>query len=411
MSTLHTSQSSAVSRNGFAVGHRVLGPIIGEFTLRLWNLAAMVDRPDEATMLFCARGGLRMLDAYDAFRESAGLDSPVRTEPLMVSRIVALRAAIAPALRAATPFGPAATATLHYEFEKRPLSEALRALSGVELTPALHDNRQPATPAAVRAALGSEEALVARAEIIRQADLFQQHLDTVRGSASTVILVDTGLYGTTGQLIAEARPDLSVSTALVARSFRPLRGAPDVPAFGLSVQSRGYSSAARRTALLRYWHFVEWLFEPALKSVRSFEPTELGPKSNLESDGWRERVSPPDGSPWHGALTYLQTLPAGAAATVIADAEYAWRQWRRAVVWPTALDASALEVGPRSHDLGLEGTWSARPWTGAIAALRGSTMWREGEIAASGTPLRLPLLACIEAAYNVRRVLHALREK
>jgi hypothetical protein len=38
-------------------------------------------------------------------------------------------------------------------------------------------------------------------------------------------------------------------------------------------------------------------------------------------------------------------------------------------------------------------------------------MWREGEIARSGTPLRAPLLATIEAAHALRHAKRAVARK
>ena len=40
-------------------GQRTLGPVIAEFCLRLWAFEQFLPR-DEAVLLFCARGGLRL---------------------------------------------------------------------------------------------------------------------------------------------------------------------------------------------------------------------------------------------------------------------------------------------------------------------------------------------------------------
>ena len=76
----------------------------------------------------------------------------------------------------------------------------------------------------------------------------------------------------------------------------------------------------------------------------------------------------------------------------------------RLPVWPTRGHAQALAVGQRSHDFGTDGTWDERPWKGPVAALRGSTMWRGGDIARSGSPLRIPLLAVVEGGYGARHL-------
>lgn len=393
-----------------SLGRSVLGPIVAEFCLRLWNLASQFDKPDDAAMLFCARGGLRMRLAYERFLTSAGLESPLPHHSLMVSRAAAIRPSIGQSITDGTPLAPAAAAAVHYEFSRQSLATAMKALSGVPID---SDDRfwlGATTPELLKVALARPDAQGVAAEIVAQGDLFSRHLMHVLGGRTTAVLVDTGLYGTTGQLLAEGFPGLRVTTALMARSYRPLLGAPEIPAFGLSVQARSYTPGRSRTSLLRYWHFIEWLFEPDVESVKRFDVVDGAVRSNLEVPGWEGRIAARSDSVFDGVIDYLDALPRPVAQTVLADAERAWPEYRRAVVWPTAAEGHALTVGLRSHDFGRTDTWGARPWRGPIAALRGSTMWREGEIARSGTPLRLPLLAAIEMAYAARVAIGAVRK-
>ena len=181
--------------------------------------------------------------------------------------------------------------------------------------------------------------------------------------------------------------------------------------FGLSVQADGYSPLHRRTAMLRYWHFIESLFEPELESVRSFTEKQGQPRSNLEVEGWQDRVEPTPDSAYAGLLQYVEALPPGPAGQILSDVDRAWDHFHRAIVWPNRSHGLALKVGLRSCDFGSDVTFTERKVRGAVAALRGSSMWREGEIARSGSVVRLPLLAGIEAAYSVRRLKHAVERR
>ena len=107
-------------------------------------------------------------------------------------------------------------------------------------------------------------------------------------------------------------------------------------------------------------------------------------------------------------MSYLETLSRGSGEQILLDADLAWGRLRRALVWPDRSHGYALRTGLRSFDFGSDMTFTERTWRGSIAALRGSTIWREGEIARSGSWLRLPLLAVIETAYGARRAKHAL---
>lgn len=399
---------AAVTAESF--GRDVLGPVIGEFCLRLWSLASLMPRPDDTALLFCARGGLRMQLAYERFLAASGLPSPVHVAPLMVSRVVAVRPTL---MRTVEDGGqsllPAAATALSYEFSRATVSDVALAVSGAVPRPG------PAwaerfSPERFGALLTHPDGGPVVEALSGQAALFGRHLRAALGDRRHAVLVDTGLYGTTAQLLSEGLPALDFSSALIARSYRP--GPPNPRTFGLSVEAAGYVPLRRRTTLLRYWHFVEWLFEPELASVRSFTADEHGePVSNLEVAGWREKVAPPTGHPFTGVLDYLGALPHGPAETILRDADVAWGRLRRAVVWPDHAHGDALVIGTRSHDFGLEGTWSHRPWRGPVAALRGSTMWREGEIARSGSPLRRPLLAAIETAYGARYVTRRMRRR
>ncbi|KYH44970.1 hypothetical protein [Branchiibius sp. NY16-3462-2] len=388
-------------------GRTVLGPIVADFCLRLWDLQSLLPDPDRFAALFCARGGLRMNLCFQHFCAATKLTPAIAGSDFMVSRLVALRAALVEPLESGV-LGPAAAAALHYEFERGGLQPAVNAICGID-TPS--DETTSTTGTQILEALRSPAFRdAAHAAITDQTALFQTHLQQVSGARRHIMLVDTGLYGTTGQLLAEAFPDVTFSTALMARSFRPLRGATAVPSYGLLTESADYRVEFAHTALLRYWQYIEWLFEPELPSVRTFAPGPDGPVSNLQRDGYRARIQPTAQTAFAGVVSYLDDLPTDSATRLAQDVPAAWRRFQRALVLPDARAVDALMIGVRSHDFGRDETWHLRAWNGPLAALRGSSMWREGEITRSGTKLRIPLLLGVEAAYVARRV-HRRRKR
>lgn len=387
------------------LGYEVMGPIYAEFCLRLWSLEAMIEDPEKTALLFCARGGLRMQLGYERFLVATSLRSNVRVASLMVSRAVAIRGSLLRVIREDLPeLLPVAATVVGYEFSQETVRGAVSALAGIDLDGIDAAWEIPCTPAGLLALLRHADGRPAVAALADQEALFAQHLAEALEGRPRGILVDTGFYGTTRELIAEGHPNLDFGSVMIARSFRPgypRRGSRTV---GLLVEAAAYSPFRRRTALLRYWHFVEWLFEPELPSVRSFRNEDGNVKSNLEVPGWRARVNPSPGTAFYGLLHYLDQLPGPPAARVVGDADRAWTRLRRAIIWPDRRAALALAVGSRTHDFGRQGSWTARPWRGPLTVLRGSAMWREGEIALAGTPLRLPLLSVIEAAYAFRHL-------
>lgn len=385
-----------------SLGREVFGPVMAEFYLRLHMIESFIQaqRPDEGVLLFCARGGLRMQLGYERFLAATGLCPALPAESLMVSRLAAIRPALARTVTEDLPgLVPAAARAISYEFSRQDLGTTAKALSGVEPT---GDQTAPTTPDGFASLLRSREGAAVASAIVEQAELFRQHFDEQRDGRTMPIVVDTGLFGTTRAVLADAYPDLDVRSLLLARALHPDLVAQQRGTFGLSVEAEVYSSTRRRSALLRYWHFVEWLFEPDLASVKWFERTPSGVRSNLEVTGWREKLEAAPGTVFDGVLEHLGALRPRSVATIPGAADKAWNSLRRVIVWPKADDARALEVGTRSHDFGREETWEASPWRGPIDALRGSTMWREGVIARSGGAWRLPLQALIELAYSGR---------
>lgn len=390
-------------------GDRVLGPIVAEFCLQLWSLGSQIEQPEDVALLFCARGGLRLQLAMERFLSATRLPFPLRPTPLMVSRVVAIRPALMRTVNTgSSELLPWAATTLSYEFSGSTLASTARALSGAPPSSLDPQWNRPLTPRGFAELLRHPEGAPVVEALDRQSRLFTRHLHEVLKGRSRAVLVDTGLYGTTQQLLSEGVSDICFSSVLLARAYRPGPARDGGATVGLTAQADGYSPLRRRTAVLRYWHFIEWLFEPDLPSVREFVEHGSAVRSNLEIDGWPDRVQPSAGSAYAGVIGYLDRLGAAPAQQVLVDAHRAWSEFRRTVIRPTREQGYALTVGTRSHDFGKDETWTARSWRGPVAALRGRAMWREGEIARADTALRWPLLAVIEAGYRARYVKRSL---
>lgn len=384
------------------LGRDVFGPIYAEFCLRMYLLTSSMEalRPGDGVLLWCARGGLRMQLGWERFLASTGLQPAMQSSALMVSRLAAIRPAIARTVTEdLSGLLPAVERTVAYEFARNDLATTARALSGV--TPA-GDQSAPTTPEGLAALLRSPAGADVAAAIVEQGRLFTNHFDAARGGRRMPTLVDTGLFGTTRAVLGDAYPELDLRCLLLARTVRADLAEQQRGTIGLSVEAEIYSSARRRTAMMRYWHFMEWLFEPALMSVSSFTETAVGVRSNLEVPGWQDALEAEQGSVFAGLLAYVDDLRPDTVAGIPVDADRAWAGLKRAIVWPTAVVGHSLTVGTRTHDFGRKGTWEANEWTGPVNALRGSIMWREGIIARSGGRWRLPLLAAIETAYTAR---------
>ncbi|WP_299662127.1 glycosyltransferase [Methylobacterium sp.] len=363
-------------------GHDALGPIMAEFSLRLWLALRFFPHREDATVLFCARGGLRLKQVYERFLARTGLPSPIRAETLMVSRLVAARTCV-------TEPGEALLSELGREFAGRPMAEVAFALAqrpGVQLS--AHWDAPFEAGRFVRLLRGADSG----ADLIRQAvadqdALFRRHLQARTGGREHVILCDTGLYGSTVRLLRDGIPDRHWLCLQFARSNYKRLATPHFDCtLGLSVQSDTYKPWDRRTAALRFWQLIEAVLEPNLPSVRTFAnpgPNEE-PRSNLEIPDWQARLGEDDHGLFTGLLAYLDRLDGTALARIEDEAVLGWRRLRRAVVWPGPDDIATLSLPDRSRDFGRSERVTQFASGSSVRARRAMTirdsLWREGAI-------------------------------
>jgi FMN phosphatase YigB (HAD superfamily) len=391
------------SRRDF--GRQILGPIFAEFALKMWVLLSNLEQPNETVLLFCARSGLRLQVIYEAFLAATKLDSPVATQSLMISRIVAVRSAL-------LKKGPAAFEQIDYEFGGRSLREIARAIGGVE--PDEEDSKstqswnQTYSKTRLEALIDSPIGQFVSA-ISEQDDLFREHLETRSLGRKHIILCDTGLFGSTLQLLSESFPEKVWSCLQFARSN--YKGLP-TPHFdkvvGFATQRDHYSPLDARTSILRHWHLIEGFLEPNLPSVRSFSRVDGVVRSNLETGSGTQRVESEQDELFSGVLEYMGAQnPNDGTARIMSDVETAYRRLKRAIVWPTRNDVKFLDFANRSMDFGKDGhvpTIARR--VGVVRAARNS-LWREGAIAEVALPiLRLPFLASLEGLFVGRWLLY-----
>ncbi|MED5544981.1 MAG: glycosyltransferase [Pseudomonadota bacterium] len=372
-------------------GCEVLGPIFAEFAQRLWTFQYYMPAKDDTCLLFCARGGLRLRQIYEAFLAASGLSAPLPHADLMISRLVAARTGLA------AP-GPALLEELGREFEGQTMAEVVLALTqdpSIRLGPEWHHPFEAGTFAAL---LEGESGRLVRQVVARLDGAFRRHLDLVSQGRGRAILCDTGLYGSTVRLLQEGVPQVQWFAAQFARSNYKRFATPhfDVTV-GLSVEQDGYCPWNARTCVLRFWHLIEAVLEPDLASVKSFS-NEPVPRSNLEEPGWRERVGEDTQGLFTGVLTYLSGLSPEQLPGIETAAEEAWGRLRQAIIWPGRQDLAVLSLSPRARDFGRIEAVHQFPEGGAIT----SSLWREGAVVQRYRRTGRFGLALLEAAHSLR---------
>jgi hypothetical protein len=345
---------------------------------------------------FCARGGLVMRRYLEIVLESAGLPLDTPRHDLMTSRVVAARAGL---VRRA----PSAVAAIRRAYSNVSLAQGVEALAGPGLS--VPGGKRPFRIDDLLAYLDDGIGKEALRRLEEQDALFRKSLDAMTTDCDRIVLVDTGLYGSTLQMMREAYPDLRLEAAQIARCNHVGDVADHFRAIhGFVVERDRYSPLDARSAILRYWHFIELLFEPPLDSVTWLEARPDGSiGSNLQAPGWEDRL--------HGSFSfqphleaYLASLGAEDVAEIPTLAEHAFHRFRRLVLFPTAEEARLLGEGQRAHDFGLSGGDEVRLLGNATDALREllGARWKEGALAVHRPHLRRVYQAALEVIYLAR---------
>jgi FMN phosphatase YigB (HAD superfamily) len=402
MRSTETVSTPAIN-DAYSFGRFVLGPIVAQFCLRIWLYAKGIEAADDAVLLFCARGGVGIREAFERLLTRLDLPLNMRRENVMISRLVAARAAL-------LARSDAVVEELDREFQGDLLADVANALGGGSYEiPAW--NRPFSARQFVTLLFGSSGADVL-ADIQRQNALFARHLKRVTGDAHRIILCDTGLYGSTQRLLTSGFPELRVETIQFARSNYKGHGEEHFSKVaGLMVEQNFYSPLNLSSCVLRYWHLVESLFEPAVSSVRLFSENEAGEAIANCGDITFGAIDPSEKNALlTGALSYIDDLRKDDGAVVLRDAETAWQRLKHAITQPTEAELRCLEVGGRSVDFGrsavLDVVTSANNVT-IMKKLRSlkSQLWREGAIAREFPIMKHALLPMFGSVLSLRGLL------
>ncbi|WP_072377543.1 hydrolase [Rhizobium tibeticum] len=392
--------SCAISdRNSF--GREVFGPIVAQFCLYIWLYATQAQAQGDCALAFCARGGIGIRQAFEALVARLQLPLDIRRENILVSRLIAARTALERRHGAVLD-------ELGREFAKSSFAQVAHALGGAtyELPPSWDATFAPARFFDMLSSPSGQPVLE---DVVRQNHLFKRHLDMVCGPARRIILCDTGLYGSTQRLLAAGLPERHFETIQFARcNYKGLSEDhfPDVT--GLMVEAKLYNPLRIETVVLRYWHIVESLFEPAIASVRHLTEREDGTVSGNAGAIAHDVIDATAGNPLlKGVLDYIDHVESG--AQVMRQADVAWIRLKRAITNPSAFDMVALGVGPRSIDFGRGESihvLAHTDRTGLAKRLKStkSQLWREGAIARDFPHMKSALLSALELAHIVRGV-------
>lgn len=406
---LRTAQRAARAKrpepqDRFGYGAAIFGPILAQMAVLIWIYAGEVRARDPSVLLFCSRGGIFIREAYERVVRRLGLPGVQPHATLMVSRLVAARAAL-------LARHDSALDELGREFAGRRCAEVARALSGrdCDLGAAWE---QPYEGRAFLDLLFGESGREPLRAIEEQNALFTRHLDAVRGEARRIVLCDTGLYASTQRLLAGAFPALDFETVQLARAnYKGFATEHFARVTGLFVERDVYHALDTPSCMLRYWQLIESLFEPRIPSIHTFHEGAGGEVVSNAGAIAHGGVDPSSAGPlFTGALHYIDALTETSGPAMQAEAEAAWLRLRRSILFPSQRDIELLDVGRRSVDFGrpdLVAALAEGGRAGPIERLVGirKQFWREGAIARDLRPCRHLLLPAWEIAYATRGLL------
>lgn len=398
---VHHGREIPAPDDKISFGREVFGPIVAEFCLFIWLYATQAKANGDTALLFCARGGIGIREAFERVLQALGLPLDLKRDNVLISRLVAARSAV-------MTRSPAVLDELGREFQNKRFSDVAHALGGQSYE--LPDSwRQVFDPTRFFARLDTSAGQAVLDDIRQQNDLFTRHLEQISGGAKRIVLCDTGLYGSTQRLLAAGFPNRRFETIQFARcNYKGLSEDHFPMVSGLVVEQNLYNPFKVETVILRYWQIIESLFEPALPSVRQFSEGDDGVVVANSGDVRYGKLDPATENPLlSGALQYIDRIKSG--AQVLGDADCAWLRLKQAITNPSKIDIMALGVGARSVDFGRSEVVHVlnRPQNTDLSKKLMSVkshLWREGAIARDFPLLKPPLLAALEMAHVLRGV-------
>lgn len=404
---------STLCEPGNTFSHKVLGPIIVRYCLRLWIYLSFADRPGgNSVALFCTRGGLNLRVVFEAFLQHFQLPLEVPRTDLMISRLVAVRAALL--LKS-----PSAFEEIGREFGCSTAASVAHALAQSDIEFG-SEWEVPFDPEAFSRLMNTtKEGGELKQRLMDQNDLFETYLQNLTQGKGRLILCDTGLYGSTLRLLRDGFPKRRWECLLFARcNYKGFVCPHFAKTVGLMVERNCYDPFDAPSSLLRYWQFVESLFEPDLESVRTFARADDGTiVSNLETAGWRERLATSRSPLLGGVLSYIADLPRHDwLERVSLDEPLSWLALRKAILFPTEIDLQTLSIGARSHDFGKKGNTKvfSSERTSSLRnrlALFRTARWKEGLAAQQFPTTRLFIQAALESGYAMRWLLRRMKPR
>jgi hypothetical protein len=379
MSKTATSESHG---QRWAFGYAVMGPILADMLRRLYAYWHASPSSQGSIVFFCARGGLVLRRLLELFARSVCLNLQVQCEDFMVSRLAAFRAAFQVDPLAVGPL-------IEMEFAGRTCAEAAHALADM----APEDDTRWGAPFSVARLIELTESTELgwrmRAVTDKQADLLRQYIDALRSNSRSVMLCDTGVFGSILRYLQVGVPAVDWHLTLLFRANYKHTSAPHFKStVGVVSESNAYLPWRPATAALLYWQLIETMLEPAVPSVRYYREDSAGRvTSDLELPDWHDRLEPPAESILAGACSYLRELTPESIPLIYSRGQIAWSQLRRRIVFPTTQDVALLAVGQRNFDFGMDESaeFTSRLDKGGRSlceklSVARASMWPEGEI-------------------------------
>lgn len=387
-------------------GHAVLGPIASRFArdLILWTRASPL--PDRTAVLFAARGGLRLQSIAESFAKQTGFSfGSARTAGLMVSRLAVMRAFLGRT--------EAAMAEFCRYCENRNWQQVLGLL--IPDSARVDPGDLPMGPvdrSAITALLKNNNFLSERVrdEISSQEALLLSHLDEISAGRDHILFVDTGLFGSTFNVLAKGMPQWQTATLLMGRCFYRTPEAHHADrTFGLLFQSERVTIANPISAVLRHWYLIESLMEPDIASVTRYEGDPVTGRISPDSREtvWIERIKERSNPIFDGLMNYLEELQPGDLVDVDRRAKTASFQLARMILMPNHQDVAILSIAPQEPSPGDEDIVRAlkpiegQNWQARFKSLS-EARWQEGQARLAFPGLASALLPIIAMARMAR---------
>ena len=363
----------------------LLGPIFYEFCAKLhtYLLANTLDNSQEAVVLYMARAGLRLRYLYNLYRRLNNYQPVCDEKDFYISRLSAAKACLVDDFEYVAPI-------IVREYSRYSIAQLLKGV--VYWTLDLPDNWHylNASFDNFKRVYWFDNSISKsiRKYFIEQSNLFRKYVKNLVQSRSKVFLVDSGWTGNTQAMLMRSFPSIRWTGLYFGKwDYRKVCPSHFSQIVGLCLDDAIHDETKPQSAMFHYHHLIEDPLEIKFPSTEGYTYNKVTGEVTPNTMNAEESILAPHQEDIHfaGIVEYFQFQQPSSLEKICENAEQAYSQLKRFILFPKKKEITMMTVRDRSADFGKDESNSIliQPQRFSLQEKRRrilQALWKEGQV-------------------------------